>query len=176
MLKWFKERWREMRGNAMWDVTKFIAIPLIYALFQAIRQQPLHWVTLSLCLIFGAVIVLATRSRSSLPVTSEPKTSSKTWHGLTGGITATIKILPRTARYDNMLEAVKACEIAVQGNPTDTEIQRLEKRLSDAVQHCAQLDEWHRFKSPTSGDSLGQLREKITITREVMERLRKRGY
>ncbi len=61
MLNWFKERWREMRGNALWDVTKFIAIPLGYAVIQAIRQQPLHWAVLLACLVIGVLLVLTTR-------------------------------------------------------------------------------------------------------------------
>ena len=58
MLKWLKDRWREMRGNALWDVAKLIAIPLVYAVIQAIRQQPLHWAVLVTCLIIGVLVVV----------------------------------------------------------------------------------------------------------------------
>jgi hypothetical protein len=61
MLKWLKERWREMRGNALWDVAKLIAIPVGYALIQAIRKQPLQWAVLVICLIIGVLVVLMTR-------------------------------------------------------------------------------------------------------------------
>ena len=57
-----------MRGNAMWDVVKLVMLPVIYALSKAISQQPLHWTTLILCLVLGAVVVWATRSRHSPPL------------------------------------------------------------------------------------------------------------
>ena len=91
-------------------------------------------------------------------------------------ITATIHIPPRTARYDNIIEAVKECEAAIERNPTAEEISKAASKLAEAVQRCAEIDEWHRFKNPDSGDAIGRLREKVAIGREVTERLRKRGY
>jgi hypothetical protein len=70
MFQWLKERWREMRGNAFWDVVKSIGklviavvLPVGYAVWNAIRQQPLQWLTVIFFVAVGAGFLFITRHR-----------------------------------------------------------------------------------------------------------------
>ncbi len=49
-VSWLKERWRAVRGNALWDGVKLVAIgillPVGYAIWSLVRKQPLEWTIL----------------------------------------------------------------------------------------------------------------------------------
>jgi len=66
--------------------------------------------------------------------------------------------------------------IAIDQNQTSDEIHKAEWALTEAVRQCSKIDEWHRFKNPESGGSIGQLREKVAVAREVMVRLRNENF